>query len=343
MTRKALWKAAVTLAAILMLASTAHADDNGLRLVDSKQLSSRLTELVLKTDALRTPTRVRVLLPDGYAEHPTRHYPVLYLLHGGFDNYASWTDKGAAEQITAGAPLIVVMPDDGNGGWYTNWRNGGRGGPPLWETYHIRQLMPWIDATYRTIPERQGRAVAGLSAGGFGAMSYAARHPDLFAWAGSYSGALDIVGNLPVAAAIASAAVADGGCPDDVFGSRVFEERVWRAHNPRDLAENLRGTELYVAAGNGQSGPYDTGPRLDPVEQQTHDMSVAFHQRLRELGIGHVWNDYGPGTHTWPYWQRDLRETLPLMLNTLTGNTGNARETAQREVTDEQRPRLAYS
>jgi S-formylglutathione hydrolase FrmB len=46
-------------------------------------------------------------------------------------------------------------------------------------------------------------------------------------------------------------------------------------------------------------------------------MSVSFHQRLLALGIPHIWDDYGPGTHTWPYWQRDLRQALPSMLATL--------------------------
>lgn len=158
----------------------------------------------MASSVLPGPVHVRVLLPDGYAAHPRRRYPVLYLFHGGFGHASDWTTQGDAEQITAGAPLIVVMPADGNGGWCTNWYNGGKGGPPMWETFHIDQLIPWVDATYRTVASRSGLAIAGNSTGGFCAMSYAARHPHMFAWAGSFSGADDIIHNIPVVAVIAA-------------------------------------------------------------------------------------------------------------------------------------------
>ena len=60
---------------------------------------------------------------------------------------------------------------------------------PRWETFHIDQLIPWIDHNLRTVADRRGRAIAGLSQGGFCSMSYAARHPDLFGVALSFSGA----------------------------------------------------------------------------------------------------------------------------------------------------------
>ena len=75
---------------------------------------------------------------------------MLYLLHGTSGGAADWTTMGDAEQTTAGKPLIVVMPDialdDDGGGWCTNWWNAKRGGPE-WETFHIDQLIPWVDAT----------------------------------------------------------------------------------------------------------------------------------------------------------------------------------------------------
>lgn len=285
----------------------------GLQVVGSARLSPRLTEFVLASGALRGPSRVRVLLPAGYAQSPERRFPVLYLMHGGFGRASDWTERGDAEQITAGAPLIVVMPGCGNGGWCTDWHNGGRGGPPMWETFHIRQLIPWVDASYRSISGRAGRAIAGTSTGGFCAMSYAARHPDLFVWAGSFSGALDIVHNGPVVAVIGAEAIADGGGRQDVFGSRRANLITWRAANPCDLAANLRGLALYLAARSGQP---ERGRRADVVEQQIYEMNLAFRRRLLELDIAHVWHDRGPGRHSWPHWQADLRDSLPLMLAT---------------------------
>src|SRR3954464_33416 len=152
---------------------------------------ARLEDWTLQTPALRDTTRVRVLLPAGYAADAGRRYPVLYLLHGADSDYQSWTRYGDAQAITAHAAMIVVMPDGGSDGWYTDWYEGDRPVQPRWETYHVGELVPWIDATYRTIAARRGRAIAGLSMGGYGALSYAARHPGTFAAAASFSGALE--------------------------------------------------------------------------------------------------------------------------------------------------------
>lgn len=85
--------------------------------------------------------------------------------------------------------------------------------------------------------------------------------------------------------------------------------------NPWNVAPNLRGMTLDIDTGNGVPGPLDSNKlNFDPVEEQVHEMSVALHQRLVDLGIPHTWNDYGPGTHSWPYWQRDLAEALPSMM-----------------------------
>jgi S-formylglutathione hydrolase FrmB len=276
-------------------AATAHA---ALREVGERRLDGRLIELTLRTDALSAATRVRVVLPSGYARSPRRRYPVLYLLHGALDDETSWTRQGDAERLTAPYGVIVVMPDSGATGGYANWYNNGRGGPPRWETYHVDELLPFIDRRFRTLGRRSGRAVAGLSMGGFGAMSYAARHPDLFAAAASFSGAVDTNNPLDIAVT-----------PASVFGSRGTQEIRWRGHNPWHLAANLRGMTLIVRTGNGQpGGPFGGG---DVVEQVVHQMSVSLHQRLQRLAIPHVWDDYGPGGHSWPYWQRDLRRTLP--------------------------------
>lgn len=292
------------LALLALLVLTPAAAGNPLRLLSTTRLDRRLVQLSFQTPAIQGPTSVRVLLPSGYASHPRRRYPVLYLLHGAIDNYTAWTVKGDAEQLTAHDRLIVVMPDTGPSGGYTDWYNAGAGGPPEWETYHIDELIPWIDRHFRTRAERAERAIAGLSMGGFGAMSYAARHPDLFAAAASFSGAVDITN--PLDRAVTS---------DPVFGPWAGEQVRWRGHNPTDLAENLRGLSLTIRTGNGMpGGPF--GPSwFDVVEFAVHHMSVSFHNRVRALGIPSTWEDYGPGGHEWPYWQRDLRRTLPTLMS----------------------------
>jgi S-formylglutathione hydrolase FrmB len=293
--------AALALLALACFAPGAEA--KGLTLVGTRHLDPRLSELTFRTPAVDGPTGVRVLLPNGYARS-ARRYPVLYLLHGccnGDVGYRSWTDSIHAEQTTAGLPVIVVMPDSGPGGGYVDWWNFGKGGPPRWETYHIHQLIPWVDRHYRTVASRRGRAVAGISMGGGGALGYAARHPDMFAAAASYSGAVDLNVVTPALNSI-------GSRDDRPLGPYETQQIRSRAVNSEDLAENLRGLHLSLFTGNGEA---PDGHLVDVVEATVHVANESLHRRLRQLRIPHVWDDYGPGTHTAPYWVEDLRRNVP--------------------------------
>lgn len=170
--------------------------DPRLALVSERTLSPRLTELTLRTPALPDETKVRVLLPADYATSG-KHYPVLYLFPGGLSDASAWITPqagaavGGAEPATAGLPLIVVMPEIGRADFCVDWFNEGKFGPPMWETYHINQLLPWVDGHYRTVADRMGRATAGFSLGGHCSVSYAARHPDLFGATASFSGSVN--------------------------------------------------------------------------------------------------------------------------------------------------------
>ncbi len=323
--------AAVALAGPAVLLARASAagpfrDGFGLHVVAEQRLDPRLVTLTVTTPALPGPAHVRILLPSGFDPGGHRRYPVLYLLHGTSGGAADWTTMGDAEQTTAGLPLIVVMPDialdGGGGGWCTDWFNGGAGGQPEWETFHIGELVPWVDANLPTVAARGGRAVAGLSQGGFCSMSYAARHPDLFSVALAYSGAPDIAYDRD--AEVASTVIINGTevgldrtAPNSMFGDRVTEEINWADHDPATLAANLRDTTLSLFTGDGRPGPLDGG-RVNPeamgIEAMVGRDNVEFHDRLDALGIPSTYDDYGSGTHSWPYWARDLRESIgPLM------------------------------
>lgn len=308
--------------AALSLAPSAGAiafrDADGLHVTAVRRIDARLVALAVKTAALPEPANVYILFPPGYASHHRRRYPVFYLLHGTSGTASDWTLKGDAEKVIGGRQLITVMPDialnDGGGGWCTDWPNGAQS----WERFHVGQLIPWVDANLRTIPTRGERAIAGLSQGGFCSMSYAARHPDLFSIALGYSGAPDIYydSDARVGAKLiinATEVGLDGVPPDTFFGDQTTDGINWAAHDPATLAENLRWTRMYLYWGNGEPGPYDDPSAVggaSEIEAAINRDNLDFQARLNALNIPAYCDAYGPGTHAWPYWTRDLQWSI---------------------------------
>jgi hypothetical protein len=137
-------------------------DGHGIHVESARRLDVRQLDVQVSTAALQHPVDVRIPLPSGYADDPQRRYPVLYLFHGTSGRPSDWINFGNAEQTTAGLPMIVVLPDAGfdgdGGGWFTNWFNGGAGGQPMWETFHIDQVVPWR-STPTCEPSPSARAV----------------------------------------------------------------------------------------------------------------------------------------------------------------------------------------
>ena len=128
--------------------------------------------LVLKSSILKKSTRMRVYLPENYATSKER-LPVLYLCHGMGQSYKDWVRFGKADStanllIKEGKlkPMIIVMPDAGNT-FFVNSAEGYH-----YEDYFFKELIPFIDSTYRTNPSRENRAIAGLSMGGYGDILY---------------------------------------------------------------------------------------------------------------------------------------------------------------------------
>lgn len=130
-----------------------------------------------------------IVLPPDY-ETSGQRYPVLYLLHGYMQNYTVWgRNLAAAWYATQAADLILVMPDAGNS-WYINYASSRDGQTNNWEDHIIEDVVSYVDSNFRTEARREGRAIAGLSMGGFGALALGLRHADMFVSLGSSSGAL---------------------------------------------------------------------------------------------------------------------------------------------------------
>jgi S-formylglutathione hydrolase FrmB len=313
--------------AVAVPPAVVFADGDGIHVESQQQVDDRLYALSVSTPALGRAVRVRVLLPDGYAPDAGLRYPVLYLFHGTSGGADDWLQSGDVRATTAGLPLIVVMSDAGfdndGGGWFTNWWDTGTAlGPSRWETFHVDQLIPWVDANLQTVATRTGRAIAGLSQGGFGAYTYAARHPDLFAAAASMSGAPDIASNPVVEAGATgvieyTASQLDGVEPAAMFGPHLTNEINWQGRNPTTLVTNLRGMGLFLYTASGIPGALD-GPNPDPaasgIETITHLSTLSFTSAADRHGIPYSLDDYVFGTHSWPYWARDLRDLVPRLM-----------------------------
>ena len=162
---------------------------DGISVVSQTQ-TGREIDLTVNTTDVQGQHKIIVLLPEGYAAHPSTRYPVLYLLNGALADPTQWVSSGgAAAQITDPYPAIIVMEDGGVKGWYYNWKSCASICPENWESFHNLQVVPWIDSNLRTIANRSGRGIGGLSMGGWGAIHYAEDYSQLYSYAASFSGA----------------------------------------------------------------------------------------------------------------------------------------------------------
>jgi alpha-glucoside transport system permease protein len=288
--------------------------------VATQTLGPRVRDLTIDSPALGRSAKVRLLLPRRFQAQPNRRWPVLWLLHGCCDTYQSWTRSTDVEELDGLADVLVVMPEAGQVGFYSDWRSPGRDGPSRWETFHLTELRQLLERDWRA---GNRRVVAGLSMGGLGAMAIAARHPGMFRAAASYSGLLHTryQGDpLPGPRMIQDLLRDYDEDPDALWGDPRRHGDLWAAHNPYDLAPQLREVGLFVSVGNGQPGPLDgpaTNGQLQQIEQALYPQNLAFVERLRQLGIPVRFDNYGPGIHNWPYWQRELHRSLPLLLEAL--------------------------
>ncbi len=143
-----------------------------------------------KSDSVGRKLKFNIILPAKYETSPEQRFAVLYLLHGYSGNYTHWAAMGVPKYAPK-YDLIVVMPDAGNS-WYVNWAKSEDGQKNDWEDSIIKDMIGHVDANYRTISRREGRAINGLSMGGYGGLMLGLRHPEMFCSIGSHSGAIGI-------------------------------------------------------------------------------------------------------------------------------------------------------
>jgi S-formylglutathione hydrolase FrmB len=265
-------------------------------------------------------TNVNVLLPPHYHDDHGRRYPVLYLFHGAFSDEDSFSTQTNVLAFTASLPehqqAIVVMPDGSRLPAGRDWVDGAH---PQ-ETYVIKTLLPYIDAHYRTLDDGGHRAGAGFSAGGMNAAVYAARHPELFAAVGSFSGFLDPYDAAGVDIVQEFVGFNDDLCggtvaPYDIWGDPVEHPMGWTGHDPVFLARGLHDVSVYISSANGVpcADQGDTDPFLGFAEGAVYAMSLSFDQALTDAGVAHTTHFRTCGIHLFSNSNQALAEFWPQM------------------------------
>jgi len=222
-----------------------------------------------------------VITPSAYSEKD-RRFPVVYLLHGAHGNYSNWINRVPdMQELADNNQLIIVCPDGAPNSWYFD--------SPVdsavrYETYIAREVPAYIDANYRTIADREHRAISGLSMGGHGAMFIAFRHADTFGACGSMSGALDV--NL----------IPRGYGLDKILGDIKTNAGYYKEWSVINVIEKYPTDSLAIILDCG-------------TQDILSFIGKSVHEKMMKLRIPHDYIER-PGRHDWVYWSKAVRYQL---------------------------------
>jgi S-formylglutathione hydrolase FrmB len=265
--------------------------------------------------------KYNIVLPADY-EKSDRRYPVLYLLHGYSGNYRNWAGMNAPKYARQ-HELIVVMPDAGNS-WYVNWAKSDEGQKNAWDDCITKDLVCHVDSTYRTIARREGRAINGLSMGGYGALMLGLKHPDLFCSIGSHSGAVAFAKGAAERMRQGGEATKKKGSrtPSDTpnpsigiegFSSQAERSPKGKAFTTAEEAEAYDPFKLVLAV------PKDSLPHIY-IDCGTDDGLVRSNQDLVKVLMEHkIPFTYAesPGGHNGAYWSREVGHSMAVQAHIL--------------------------
>jgi len=268
-----------------------------LALVAAAQASPRAECRSVPSKLLNRKVQYCILLPPSYDNDRTRRYPVLYFLHGLGQNEQAMIDSGGFnltqdlwEQMQIGEFLIVAP--DGDRSFFINSRDGKR----PYEDFLVQEMMPFVDAHYRTKEGRRSRGIAGVSMGGYGALHLALRHPDLFGSVSANSAAL--IANPPEGRLDSDSATAISRALGGAFGT-PFDRAFWDRNSPFTLVRESpppAGLQIYFDCGTEDDYGFNRGA------QEFHDLLVSRH-------IPHEFHLY-PGGHDINYFAEHLPDSL---------------------------------
>lgn len=235
------------------------------------------------------------VLPPNYEKETKTRFPVLYLLHGLTGHYDNWTSKSKLTQYALKYRFIIITPE-GHDGWYTDSATVAN---EKYESYFIQELLPDVQKRYRTIESREGRAIAGLSMGGYGALKFGIKYPDMFSFAGSLSGAL-------YAARWTEKEL------DNPVG-RFVKPSIMQAFG-KDDSPTRPANEIFKLIKDLSKEQIAKLPFLY-LDCGTEDGLIIFNlemaKLLAEKKIPHEYRQL-PGVHNWAYWDKQVQEILRL-------------------------------
>ena len=250
-----------------------------------------------KVDSLDIPSAVMqknlravVVTPNTYAKGKTV-YPVLYLLHGGSGKFSDWIsktpDKMLLQNLADQYNLIIVTPEGEPLGGYLDspFQKDSQ-----FETYITKEVIEKIDNTYRTIRDRKGRVITGLSMGGHGALYLSTRHPDLYCAAGSMSGALDLsVTHWKITPDFAKQIAPRF---ERILGPFGATPDLYAANSVVNMTDKMKVNRLPLIIDCG-------------VDDFLIEPNRELHRRLVYNQTPHDYTEH-PGAHTWDYWENSL-------------------------------------
>ena len=237
----------------------------------------------------------RVVLPVNYkSANDKAVYPVVYLLHGLTGHFGNWTDSSKLVEYAAKYNYILVTPE-GNNGWYTDSATVAN---DRYESYIVQELIPEVDKKFRTQTDRNHRAIAGLSMGGYGSIKFGLKNPETFALVGSFSGALGAA-----------------SFTDKLLGNswKVLTDSIMSVYG----AENSTTRKQNEIFGIVREMPAEKIKSLPFVylDCGTEDFLIGsnrdFANLLLEKKVRHEFRQL-PGAHDWKFWDAQIQEFLEL-------------------------------
>lgn len=262
----------------------------GLLIVSVFSFAAKVDSLDIPSAVMQKNLKAVVVTPNSYSKGKTT-YPVLYLLHGGSGRFSDWIsktpDRMLLQNLSDQYNLIIVTPE---GEPLSGYIDSPFQKDSQFETYITKEVIEKIDNTYRTIRDRKGRVISGLSMGGHGALYLSARHPDLYCAAGSMSGAVDLDRkNWKIAPEFEKQVAAPF---ERILGPTGATPDVYAANSVVNMVDKLKANDLKIIIDCG-------------VDDFLIEPNRELHRRLVYNKTPHDYTEH-PGGHTWDYWENSL-------------------------------------